>query len=94
MARPDPMLERIEAFNRSRGGGVAVCRAAKGYSLYSERSGGPVARLKPTGYDDKVRVLAWHRGKWGASGPFGVPTMTLYRALDYVASNSFFWIHA
>ena len=43
MARPDPMLERIEAFNRGRGGGVVVHRAAKGYSLYSERSGGPVA---------------------------------------------------
>jgi hypothetical protein len=28
------------------------------------------------------------------SGPFGVPTMTLDRALDYVASNPFFWIHA
>jgi hypothetical protein len=94
MARPDPMLERIEAFNRSRGGGVVVRRAAKGYSLHSERSGGPVARLKPTGEDGKVRVLAWHRGKWGASGPFGVPTMTLDRALDYVASNPFFWIHA
>jgi hypothetical protein len=37
MARPGPMLERIEAFNR--GGGVR--RAANGYSLYSERSGGP-----------------------------------------------------
>jgi hypothetical protein len=61
------MLERIEAFNRSRGGGVVVRRAANGYSLYSERSGGPVARLKPTGEDDKVRVLAWHRKKWGAS---------------------------
>ena len=34
MARPDPMLERIEAFNRGRGGGVVVHRAAKGYSLY------------------------------------------------------------
>ena len=41
MACPDPMLERIEAFNRGRGGGVVVRRAANGYSLYSERSGGP-----------------------------------------------------
>ena len=57
MARPDPMLERIEAFNRSRGGGVFVRRAAKGYSLYSERSGGPVARLKPTGED--ARSACW-----------------------------------
>jgi hypothetical protein len=91
---PNPMLERIEAFNRGRGGGVVVRRATKGSSLYSERSGGPVARLKPTGEDGRVRVLAWHREKWGASGPSGVPTMTLDRALDYVASNPFFWIHA
>ena len=41
MARPDPMLERIEAFNHSRGGGLVVRRPANGYSLYSERSGGP-----------------------------------------------------
>src|SRR3954466_1330987 len=100
MARADPMVGVIEALNRGRGGGVVVRRAAKGYSLYSERSGGPVARLKPTGEDDKVR-----RGrqgpraglaprKMGASGPFGVPTMTLDRALDYIASNPFLWIHA
>ena len=63
MTQSDPMLERLEAFNRDRGGGVVVRRAAKGYSLHSERSDGPVARLKPTGEDGKVRVLAWHRGK-------------------------------
>ena len=39
MTQSDPMLERIEAFNRGRGGGVVVRRAANGYSLYSERSG-------------------------------------------------------
>ncbi len=44
---PDPMLERIEAFNHSRGGAVVVRRAANGYSLYSERSGGPVASSRP-----------------------------------------------
>ena len=61
MTQSDPMLERIEAFNCGRGGGVVVRRAAKGYALYSERSGGPVARFRPTGEDDKLRVLAWHR---------------------------------
>ena len=88
MARPDPMLGRIDAFNR--GGGVVVRRQRATRST----ANGRVARLKPTGEDDKVRVLAWHREKWGASAPFGVPTMTLDRALDYVASNPFFWIHA
>jgi hypothetical protein len=40
MARPDPMLECIEAFNRNHGGRVIVRRVASGYSLHSERSGG------------------------------------------------------
>jgi hypothetical protein len=39
MARPDPMLERIEAFNRNHGGRVIVRHVASGYSLHSERSG-------------------------------------------------------
>jgi hypothetical protein len=55
MARPDPMLERIEAFNRNHGGRVIVRRIASGYSLYSERSGGAVARLKPTGEGEGPR---------------------------------------
>ena len=41
MARPDPRLERIEVFNRNHGGRVIVRRVASGYSLHSERSGGP-----------------------------------------------------
>ncbi len=94
MAHPDPMLERIEAFDHRHGRRVVGRRVARGCSLYSGRTGAPVARVKPTGEGDQVRVLAWRRGEWGASGPFGVPTMTLDRALDYIASNPFFWIHA
>jgi len=30
----------------------------------------------------------------GASGPFGVATMPLDRALDYVANEPDFWTHA
>jgi hypothetical protein len=94
MARPDPMLERIEAFNRNHGGRVIVRHVASGYSLHSERSGGPAEANRRGRQGDKVRVLAWHREKWGASGPFGVPTMMLDRALDYIYSNPFFWIYA
>ena len=39
MARPDPMLERIEAFNRGRGGGVVVRRAANGRGVVFACSG-------------------------------------------------------
>ena len=54
MAKSDPMLARIRAFDRARGGGVAVERANKGYSLFSVATGAPLARLRPTGRDDEV----------------------------------------
>lgn len=94
MPASDPMRARIEAFNQGRGGGVAVHKARHGYSLLSERTGAPLARLKPTGDTDKVQVLRWNGQRWGASGPFGVATMPLDAALDYIASEPHFWTNA
>ncbi len=94
MPASDPLRERIEAFNRARGGGVLVHKAGHGYSLSSERTGAPLARLKLTGDADKVQVLWWNGQRWGASGPFGIATMTLDKALEYVASEQTFWINA
>lgn len=88
------MLERIEAFDRARGSGVSVRKVARGYTLVSERTGAPVARFRPTGDGDKVQVLWWNGERWRASGPFGIVTMPLDRALDYVANEPNFWIHA
>ena len=91
----DEMRARIEAYPwPSRRGGVEVARANKGYTLYSRRTGGPVARLRPTGQDDKVQVLWWRREAWGNPGPFGPEVMPLDDALDFVAREGFFWIHA
>jgi len=90
----DPMRERIEAFNQARGGGVTVHKAGRGYSLLSDRTGAPLARLKPTGEADKVQVLWWSGQRWGASGPLGIATMPLNAALDYIASEPHFWINA
>src|SRR3954447_16344543 len=59
MASTDAMRERIAAHPWPRGG-VEVIRANKGYTLYSRRTGGQVARLRPTGENDDVRVLWWH----------------------------------
>ncbi len=56
MPASDPMRERIEAFNQARGG-VTVHKAGRGYSLTSERTGVPIARLKPTGNADTVQVF-------------------------------------
>ena len=68
--RPDPVRERIAAYHFPRGG-VEVVRANRGYTLYSRRTGGPVARLRPTGDGDRVQVLWWRGDAWGAPGDFG-----------------------
>ena len=94
MPASDPMRERIEAFNQARGGGVAVHKAGRGYSLTSERTGAPLARLKPTGNADTVQVLWWNGQRWAAPGPFGIETMTFDEALDHIASEPHFWINA
>ena len=94
MPASDPMRARIEAFNQACGGSVAVQKAGRGYSLISERTGAPLARLKPTGDADKVQVLWWNGLRWGASGPFGIATMPLNAALDHIASEPHFWINA
>jgi hypothetical protein len=54
-ARTDDMRDRIVAYPFPRGG-VEVVRASRGYTLYSRRTDGPVARLRPTGDGDKVQV--------------------------------------
>lgn len=76
------MLERIEGFNFARGGGVIVRKVARGYTLLSERTGAPIARFRPIGDGDKVKVLWWNGESWAASGPFGI------------ANEPDFWIHA
>ena len=66
MAGVDAMRERIAAHPWPCGG-VAVIRANRGYTLYSRRTGGPVARLRPTAKADNVQVLWWRREAWALS---------------------------
>jgi hypothetical protein len=55
---PDDLRARIEAYPWPAGrGGIEVVRANRGYTLYSQRTGGPVARLRLTGQGDRVQVL-------------------------------------
>ena len=88
MAKPDLMLKRIEAFNQAKGGGVSIRKTAKGYSLFREDTGEPVARLCPTGQADKVEIM-WrsHRDKWEQIGGFGPMVMPLGKALEFVAED-------
>ena len=92
---PDDMRARIEAYPwPARRGGVEVARANKGFTLYSLRTGGPVARLRPTAQGDRVQVLWWRREAWGNPGPVGREVMPLDEALAFIAAEGFFWIHA
>ena len=77
-----------------RGRRVIGRKAAGGYPLSSAHPGGPIARLRPTGDGDKVQVPWWNGQRWGAAGPFGIATLPLDEALDHVASEPAFWIHA
>src|SRR3954468_19482141 len=87
------MHERIAAHPWPRGG-VEVLRANRGYTLYSRRTGGPVARLRPTGKADNGQVLGWRREAWATPGDFGLLTLPLDEAVDFVATEGFFWINA
>ena len=93
MASMDAMCERIAAHPWPRGD-VEVVRVNCGYTLYSQRTGGQVARLRPTGKIDDVQVLWWRRDAWGMPGDFGPVIMPLDQALRFVATESFFWINA
>ena len=42
----DEILKRIEVFNKAHGGGVVIQKAARGYSLFREENGKPIARLR------------------------------------------------
>lgn len=94
MAKPDKMLDRINAFNEANGGGVIVQKAAKGYSLFREDNGKPIGRLRPTGSNDEVEIFWWsHRDKWDQIGDFAGMFMALDEALDYIAKDPMgcFW---
>ena len=94
MAGVDAMRERIAAHPWPRGG-VEVIRVNRGYTLYSRRTGGPVARLRPTGKANNVQVLWWRRREtWATPGDFGPLTLPLDEALEFVATEGFFWINA
>jgi hypothetical protein len=88
------MLERTVAFNEAQGGGVLIRQRSKGYSLFREDDGCPVARLRPTGKSDLEEVM-WcsHRDQWDQIGDFGPMVVPLDQALEFVADDpeGIFW---
>ena len=90
MNKSDPLFERIKVFSESKGGGVIIRRANKGYSLFIESDGSPIARLRPTGNGDEVEVLWWsYRDKWEQIGELGGIVLPLDEALDFVAEDPY-----
>ena len=91
--RTNEMRDRIATYPFPCGG-VEVVRASRGYTLYSRRTDGPVARLRPTGEGDEVQMLWWRGQAWAAPGDFGPLIMPLDQALEFIATTDFFWINA
>ncbi len=92
--KSDDILARVEAFNKSKGGGVDIRKAAHGYSLFRQDTGQPIARLRPVGKGSQVEVMWWsHRDKWEQIGDFGPMVMSLEEALAYIAKDPMgcFW---
>lgn len=95
MPPDDPVMERITAYPWPRGG-IEVRRVRGGYSLYSARTGAPVARLRPLPSGDRLEVLWWRPDTWGSAGPFGASfgRDEIDEALAFIASEPAFWIRA
>lgn len=90
MTTSDPALKQIAAHPWPRGG-ITVRRVNRGYSLFSARTGAPIARLRPCGEDERVEVLCWRRQAWRPVGAFGA-VFDLNEALAFIADEPTFWI--
>jgi hypothetical protein len=90
MPRVDPLLEQIVARFR----GLAVVKSRGGYTLYEERSGHPVARLKPIPQSDHFELFygSLTRERWRTFGDFGRLALTLEKAHEIVTNEAIFCI--
>jgi hypothetical protein len=87
----DPIIQRIESF-RCRRGQLFAEHRNRGYTIYRASSGALVARLRPTGQDDRVEVLYWSlwKERWARAGPFGRTVLPLDQALKFIAPRTSF----
>jgi hypothetical protein len=92
-AMDDPIVQRIECFRCSRGT-LHAERRNRGYTLYRARSGALVARLRPTGSDDRFEVLYWSlwKHRWASTGPFGRTVLSVDDALRFIAHDDIFLV--
>ncbi len=92
MTEPDPILLRIEAFDRDNGGGVSVRKSRGGHTRTLTATQAPIARLKPEGSGDRMRLFcgSW-QNRWKDVGDMGGPVLPLDEALDQIANTEIFW---
>jgi hypothetical protein len=67
-------------------------RRNRGFTLCHASSGAPVARLRPTGNDDRFEVLYWSlwKERCASTGPFGRTILPIDDALTFIASEDIF----
>ncbi|CUH39980.1 hypothetical protein JSE7799_02709 [Jannaschia seosinensis] len=88
----DETVARIEAFDDANGGGVGSYKNKGSCHLYLLETEAPIARLKPTGNGDEVRLGYWsHRRKWEDIDDMGGVVMPLDDALEFIANEAVFW---
>jgi hypothetical protein len=69
-------------------------RRNRGYTLYDDASGVPVARLRSAGHDRRFEVLYWPlwKQRWGATGPVGRTVLSIDDALRFIAREDIVWV--
>jgi hypothetical protein len=88
----DDITARIEAFDAANGGGVGYYEDKGAYHLYLLETKAPIARLKPTGNGDEIRLGYWsHRRRWEDVDDMGGVVLPLDEALEFIANESTFW---
>jgi hypothetical protein len=88
--RRDCIADR--SVRRSQCGGVGWYEDKGAYHFYPLETEAPIARLKPAGTSDDVRLGYWsHRRRWEDIDDMGGCVLPLDQALDHIANNSIFW---
>jgi hypothetical protein len=85
-AMDGPIIQRIECFRCSRGT-LSAERRNRSYTLCSAQSGALVARLRPTGSDERFEVLYWSlwKNRWAPTVPFERTVLSIDDALGFIA---------
>lgn len=84
--------EPVQTHARSRSERLHYYKDNGAYHLYLLETEAPIARLKPTGQGDEVRLGYWsHRCKWEDVDDMGGVVMPLEDALKFIANEGIFW---